>query len=742
MSDNPTFVQALADATQRPSRSARSPRPPPSAPATSPVWPSARGSTRRHRRAVAPAAVSSRPRTLDRAMGGDRGAGERLVPELPPWSSDTRTCRAGLSGSHVLELLGLPPAGKAGATSRIDAERTPARAHNRRSIRRGRHRRLADDFGRRVAGSVLGRVRRAARQRAPVAVAATSTPTDDRRHASASTPRRRPARPAPPPTHDRRLPAAPTATDADAARVPPDGRDGARRSSTPAPRSSTGSTTRRPSTVRVAPASTTWPTRRASPAARQGRRQRRRTRRSIAEFEDALQGPDDRMAGQALEDSPVATHLDAHRHSSKASTPPSCSRRSSSPRADTSPRWPPSPGATPTRLRRLRPRAPATRSPPTTTRLQPERISSGPPGRRPSPILTNGTNRRRFIQAGGVTAAGAAVLAACSTDGQPAQRDRHRPRDDDAAEAPVNDVTLLRTSTSLEYLLIVGVRPRRRAELLEPPSTAIAAKMRAITRPTPSTFDELTDRSRRRPCDVRQRADVRAPYFEPALVDPRQHAGAPLGITDENPPPADDPNGDTMALLTRWSDRRPPRSSPTCRPQRHRRCASAGSRSASPRSPRRMWGALINPELVDATLLPTAGGRAVADDHGDRADRPTAVARRRRRAAATDAADNRRSRSVRGSRRCRLRSSSCSAVPIELGAPTRTACARDQHGDAEPQHADLRRTCGTCRRACSSPYTAPTVSRPGGRGTSFVSRVEESRDSTEQGAGESQVGAT
>ena len=142
------------------------------------------------------------------------------------------------------------------------------------------------------------------------------------------------------------------------------------------------------------------------------------------------------------------------------------------------------------------------------------------------PILTNGTNRRRFIQASALTAAGAAVLAACSTKDNPTQRIGTVPSTTTLPPAPVNDVTLLRTSSSLEYLLIYGVRPRCRAAAVRCRPRRDRRQDAGGSRGRRRHVRRADDRSRWRRVRMRQRADVRALRQAGAGRDPRQHGGS------------------------------------------------------------------------------------------------------------------------------------------------------------------------------------------------------------------------
>lgn len=167
-------------------------------------------------------------------------------------------------------------------------------------------------------------------------------------------------------------------------------------------------------------------------------------------------------------------------------------------------------------------------------------------------IFTNTTSRRRFIQASAATAVGAAFLAACSTKDNPPARIGTVPSTTTLPEAPVTDSTLMRTSTSLEYLLLGVYDLVAEQKMLSGSDAAVAAKMRADHQAAADAFAELTEQAGGEvyACPNERMTSV---YIQPAIqaILGSKAAASALGIAEPatETPPSPDIAGDTRVLL-------------------------------------------------------------------------------------------------------------------------------------------------------------------------------------------------
>jgi hypothetical protein len=167
-------------------------------------------------------------------------------------------------------------------------------------------------------------------------------------------------------------------------------------------------------------------------------------------------------------------------------------------------------------------------------------------------VLPSAWSRRRFLQAGAATAVGAAALAACSTKDNPTARIGTVPSTTALPAADVTDVTLMRTATSLEHLLVSVYDTVAEKNLLSGSQAAIAAKMRDQHQDNAATFADLTTEAGGEVYDCPNDRMTRI-YIEPAMqyILGSKQAAAALGIAepDTELPPSPDPTGDTLVLL-------------------------------------------------------------------------------------------------------------------------------------------------------------------------------------------------
>jgi hypothetical protein len=250
-------------------------------------------------------------------------------------------------------------------------------------------------------------------------------------------------------------------------------------------------------------------------------------------------------------------------------------------------------------------------------------------------LPVTGWSRRRFLQAGAATAVGAAALAACSTEDNPTARIGTVPTTTTLPPAEVTDVTLLRTSTSLEHLLVSVYETVAEQNLLSGTQAAIAAKMLAEHQTNADTFADLTTEAGG---EVYACANVRMTslYIEPAMqyILGSAEATAALGIEapEAETAPSPDPAADTMVLLNALE---------VITAATHQSYVAmmtsiefrAAGMQVGVGSARRgaLWGALITPDaLVDDSLLtgvptvettvPTTAGEAPATTEAPEAE--------------------------------------------------------------------------------------------------------------------------
>lgn len=220
----------------------------------------------------------------------------------------------------------------------------------------------------------------------------------------------------------------------------------------------------------------------------------------------------------------------------------------------------------------------------------------------------DGWNRRRFLQAGAATAVGAAALAACSTKDNPTARIGTVPVTTALPTAEVTDVTLLRTATSLEHLLLSVYDTVAEQSLLSGTQAAIAARMRDEHEAHAETLADLTTEAGGEvyACPNERMTSI---YVEPAmqLILGSVRATEALGVeapeTEIDPSP--DPAADAVVLLNALE---------VITAATHQAYVAMMSsieyRAAGMQigvgSARRgaLWGALITPDaLVDDTVL-------------------------------------------------------------------------------------------------------------------------------------------
>ena len=226
------------------------------------------------------------------------------------------------------------------------------------------------------------------------------------------------------------------------------------------------------------------------------------------------------------------------------------------------------------------------------------------------------------------------------------------------------------------------------------------------------TTAELTDARRRRAVRVRQRV-VHGARRRP---DPRRTSPATRA---EDIPPSDDPARDVLAVANAFESM-VGGDVPADRRAAHRaRAARRRDGASAPRTARHA--------AAVAMLATGAPGRLRQPGAARRgASRPTRPGCSPVYAIPTQFGSLRRDRARR--RRAATRPAPGSTFALET--PADNSLRLRGHDLRRPDAAVHRRPYARCS----------TVSRPGGRGT--LRRVEESRDSTGQGAGESQVGAT
>ncbi len=225
----------------------------------------------------------------------------------------------------------------------------------------------------------------------------------------------------------------------------------------------------------------------------------------------------------------------------------------------------------------------------------------------PRPIFTSSTNRRRFIQASAAAAVGAAALAACSTEDNPPARIGTVPSTTTLPEATVTDSALMRTSSSLEYLLLGVYDLAAEQDMLSDSDAAVAARMRDDHQQAADTFVELTEQAGGEvyACPNERMTSI---YIEPAIqAIIGSKAASALGIPEPETeiPPSPDIEGDTRVLLNALEVIAAATQQSyvesindiDLRVQSLTIGVGASRRGA-------LWGALINPDqLVDDTVL-------------------------------------------------------------------------------------------------------------------------------------------
>jgi hypothetical protein len=250
-------------------------------------------------------------------------------------------------------------------------------------------------------------------------------------------------------------------------------------------------------------------------------------------------------------------------------------------------------------------------------------------------------SRRRFLQAGAATAVGAAALAACSTKDNATARIGTVPPTTALPTVAVTDVTLLRTATSLEHLLLSVYDTVAEQNLLSGTQAAIAARMRDEHAANADTLADFTTEAGGEVYDCANKR-MTSIYIEPAMqfILGSVVANEALGI--EAPateiPPSPDPAADAIVLLNALE---------VITAATHQAYVAMMSsiefRGAGMEigvgSARRgaLWGALITPDaLVDDTLLagvatvettvPTTAGEAPTTTENPQAEAGGVVA--------------------------------------------------------------------------------------------------------------------
>jgi hypothetical protein len=225
-----------------------------------------------------------------------------------------------------------------------------------------------------------------------------------------------------------------------------------------------------------------------------------------------------------------------------------------------------------------------------------------------TPVNTAGSwNRRRFLQASAVTAVGAAALAACSTKDNPDARIGTVPSTTTLPTAPVTDVALLRTSTSLEYLLLAVYDAAASQNMLGPDDVDLAAKMRDQHQ---ANADAFADQTTELGGDLYECPNPRmmSVYIGPAMqyiLGSKAAAALDIAEPATEIPPSPDIPGDTRVLLNALE---------VITAATHQAYVSmlndielrASGLAIGIGSSRRgaLWGALINPDaLVDDSVL-------------------------------------------------------------------------------------------------------------------------------------------
>ena len=223
-------------------------------------------------------------------------------------------------------------------------------------------------------------------------------------------------------------------------------------------------------------------------------------------------------------------------------------------------------------------------------------------------LLASGWSRRRFLQAGAATAVGAAALAACSTKDNPTARIGTVPPTTALPDAPVTDVTLVRTATSLEHLLLAVYDTVAEQNLLSGSQAAIAATMRGQHQDNAETLADLTTEAGGEVYDCPNNRMTRV-YIEPAMqyILGSAQAATALGIAapETEIPPSPDPVADTLVLLNALEVITAATHQAYVAMLTSIELRAAGMQIAVGSSRRgALWGALITPDaLVDDALL-------------------------------------------------------------------------------------------------------------------------------------------
>lgn len=157
-----------------------------------------------------------------------------------------------------------------------------------------------------------------------------------------------------------------------------------------------------------------------------------------------------------------------------------------------------------------------------------------------SPALRGALSRRRFLLAGGATVSFGALLAACGggsgSEGIPVIG--NSPTAQDLPDAPVTDVALLRTATSLEYNALFVYDAA--ADLLDGDAAILAARFASDHRAHADATAALTEQLGGRAFD-KPNPRLQSIYIEPALA-------LIVGDDAKGIPPTADPVADVIAL--------------------------------------------------------------------------------------------------------------------------------------------------------------------------------------------------
>lgn len=154
--------------------------------------------------------------------------------------------------------------------------------------------------------------------------------------------------------------------------------------------------------------------------------------------------------------------------------------------------------------------------------------------------LRSALSRRRFFLAGGATISLGALLAACGggTESSGIPVIGNAPESQDLPDAPVTDVTLLRTATSLEYNAIFVYEAV--ADLLSGDASRLAARFLSDHRSHADAAASLTQQLGGRVFD-KPNPRLQSIYIEPALT-------LILGDEAAGVPPTEDPVADIINL--------------------------------------------------------------------------------------------------------------------------------------------------------------------------------------------------